>query len=154
MTRRRALSQGFVAGVLAVTAAIGDAWAQHGAATPPVPDLTPEQRMARRFPQPVRVGFLVGLPVLDEQSSVIGRVRAVVRTKEDKIRLVVPFGGIFGVGERLVAVPVEVVTMLGQFVAASDMPRAEFALAPTWTDALGDTRLGPDETIRVGLSRR
>ena len=29
--------------------------------------LTPEEKMARRFPQPVRVGYLIGLPVLDWQ---------------------------------------------------------------------------------------
>ena len=42
--------------------------------------------MERRFPQPVRVGFLVGLPVLDERSSTVDRVRRVVRTPEGKIR--------------------------------------------------------------------
>lgn len=152
MTRRSVLGHGFALAVLAVT---GAAWAQHGApAPPPPPDLTPEQRMERRFPQPVRVGFLTGLPMLDEQSSVIGRVRGVVRTSEGRIKLLVPHGGLFGLGARIVAVPVEVVTMLGQFVAASDMPRADFELAPTWNDALGDVPLGPEETIRVGLSRR
>lgn len=151
MIRRFVLAKSFATSVLLVTAV---ARAQHGAASATPDDLTPEERMARRFPQPVRVGFLVGLPVLDEDSSVIGRVRAVVRTPEGKIRLVVPYGGLFGLGARLVAVPVEVVTMLGQFVAASDMPRAEFAVAPTWSDMRGDTPLTPEETIRVGLSRR
>lgn len=151
MLGARFLGYGFAALSLVVTR---PAAAQHGQVSVPPPDLTPEQRMARRFPQPVRVGFLVGLPMIDEDSSTIGRVRAVVRTPEGKIRLVVPYGGLFGVGARLVAVPVEVVTMLGQWVAASDMPRAEFAVAPTWTDMRGDTVLGPDESIRVGLSRR
>jgi hypothetical protein len=150
MTRRRVLGQAFAAAMLTVT---GVAWAQHGAVSIAPPDLTPEQRMERRFPQPVRVGFLVGLPLLDENSSVIGRIDRVVRTPEGKLRLIVPSGGLFGVGSRLVAVPVEVATMLGQFVAATDMPRAEFRAAPTWAPGT-DVALGPDESIRVGLSRR
>ena len=120
---------------------------------PAKPGLTQEERAARRFPQPVRVGFLVGLPVLDEYSSTIGRVRRVVRTPEGKIRLVTLYGGLLGVGGREVAVPVERVAMLGQFVAALDMTPAMFEQAPTWTDD-ADQTLGPDETIRVGLTRR
>lgn len=151
MSRLSFLRAGFVLPLLAVTAA---AQAQHGTRTELPAELTPEARMARRFPQPVRIGSLVGLPVIDEDSSVIGRVRAVVRTPEGKVRLIVPYGGVFGVGSRLVSVPVEVVTMLGQFVAASDMPLAEFRVAPTWVAGRGDTALAPEETIRVGLSRR
>ena len=40
---------------------------------------TPEQRMARRFPQPVKVGDLIGLPVYDDNQSTLGYVREVVR---------------------------------------------------------------------------
>ena len=109
--------------------------------------------MERRFPQPVRVGFLAGLPVLDERSSTVGRVRRVVRTPEGKIRLVMPYGGLFGLGGREIAVPVEKVAMLGAQVAAVDMTRADFEMAPTWYRA-DDQALGPDETIRVGLTRR
>ena len=32
--------------------------------------------MQRRFPQPVRVGDLIGLPVLDDDSRTLGYVRA------------------------------------------------------------------------------
>src|SRR4051794_4277315 len=39
-----------------------------------VENLTPEQRMGRRFPQPVRVGFLIGLPLLDWNDSTIGYI--------------------------------------------------------------------------------
>ena len=34
-----------------------------------------EARMQMRFPQPVRVGDLIGLPVLDDGDSTLGRVR-------------------------------------------------------------------------------
>jgi len=54
--------------------------------------LSPEETMARRFPQPVRVGDLIGLPVLDDQDSTIGYIHEVVRTPTGKIQLVVPYG--------------------------------------------------------------
>jgi hypothetical protein len=41
-----------------------------------------QERMLRRFPQPVRVGDLIGLRVLDDDDSTIGFVRQVVRTPQ------------------------------------------------------------------------
>src|SRR6188474_3629983 len=38
---------------------------QDSGARPGNENLTPEQRMNRRYPQPVKVGALIGLPVLD-----------------------------------------------------------------------------------------
>ena len=46
---------------------------------------TAEQRMRRRFPQPVRVGDLIGLPVLDDGRRILGLVPEVVRTAGNKI---------------------------------------------------------------------
>src|SRR5688500_5410208 len=58
--------------------------------------LTPEEYMSRRFPQPVRIGDLVGLPVLDWRDSTIGFITQVVRTPEGKIQLIVPYRAWFG----------------------------------------------------------
>ena len=43
--------------------------------------------MNMRFPQPVKVGDLIGLAVLDNYDLTMGYVRQVVRTPEGKIRL-------------------------------------------------------------------
>ncbi len=67
------------------------------------PELTPEQKMARRYPQPVRVGDLIGRAIVDDATSTIGRVQAVVQTGDGKIRLVTPYGGLLGFGSRLAA---------------------------------------------------
>ena len=123
---------------------------------------TPEEKMQRRFPQPVRVGDLVGLPVLDWRDSTIGYVRQVVRTPQGKIQLIVPygrwlgwarFGGLLDGQRRLVAVPLEVVVILGRQLAAFDMSREEFDQAPTWTSAEG-APIPPDEKIRIAIGRR
>ena len=47
--------------------------------------VSPEEKMRRRFPHPVKVGDLIGLPVLDWDDVTIGHVRQVVRTPEGKI---------------------------------------------------------------------
>jgi hypothetical protein len=123
---------------------------------------SPEEKMQRRFPQPVRVGDLVGLPVLDWLDSTIGYVRQVVRTPDGKIRLIVPYGrrlgwvrygGIFDWQRRPVAVPLEVVAILGRQLAALDMSREEFDQAPTWTSTQ-DQPIPPNETIRIAITRR
>jgi hypothetical protein len=117
------------------------------------PELTPEQKMAKRFPQPVRVSFLLGLPVLDENSSIMGHVHAVVRTPQGKLQLVMPIGGFLGFGARLVPIPIEIVGMLGAQVAVVDMPGDRFMSSPTWISSRAKP-LDPNETIRVAITRR
>jgi hypothetical protein len=116
-------------------------------------ELTPEQKMAKRYPQPVRVSFLLGLPVLDEKSSIIGYVHQVVRTPEEKIQLVMPLGGFLGFGARLVPIPIEIVGMLGAQAAVVDMPGDRFQSSPTWTSVRANP-IDPSETIHVALTRR
>jgi hypothetical protein len=115
-----------------------------------------DERMNRRFPQPVRVGDLIGLRVLDNDDRTIGFVRQVVRTPQNKIKLIVSYGGWFGWfgwGARQVAVPIEVIGILGRQLASLDMPRSEYAAAPTWRDT--DATIVPDDShIRVALARR
>lgn len=110
-------------------------------------------RMQRRFPQPVRVGDLIGIPLLDDNSRTLGYVRQVVRTPQGNIELIVGYGGWFGWGARPVAVPIEVVGIFGRQLASLDMARSEYAAAPTWHDK-ADTILSEDASIEVALARR
>lgn len=115
--------------------------------------MTAEQRMQARFPQNVRVGDLIGLPVLDDSSSTLGHVRELVRTPNNKIELIVAYGGFLGWGTRPVAVPIEVIGIQGRELASLDMPAGEYAKAPTWHDA--EARIIPsDSTIKIALARR
>jgi len=115
--------------------------------------MSPEEKMSRRFPQPVRVGDMKNLRVLDDQDVTIGLVRGVVRTPQGKILLLVSQGGWFGWGERLVAAPIEVMAIFGRQLASLDMDPKEYASAPTWVES-GGTQIPDDETIRIGLTRR
>jgi hypothetical protein len=111
-----------------------------------------QARMQQRFPQPVRVGDLIGLPVLDDSASTIGFVRQVVRTSQNRIELIVDYGGWLGLGSRPVAVPIEAVGIAGRQLSSLDMPRSEYASAPTW-QAADATVLPQDASIPVALSR-
>lgn len=111
------------------------------------------ERMRRRFPQPVRVGDLIGIPVRDSDSRTLGYVRQVVRTPRGDIELIVDYGGWFGWGARPIAVPIEVVGIFGRQLASLDMPRSAFAAAPTWHDATA-TVVPRDALIAVALARR
>jgi hypothetical protein len=123
-------------------------------AQPPAPaELSPVQKMQRRYPQPVKVGDVIGLPVLDFKDRTLGHVESVVRTADGKILLIVPYGGFLGWGRRPVAVPIEVVAIAGRRIAALDMTRAEFDAAPAW-DGTQSRSLPKAETIRIGLYRR
>lgn len=115
--------------------------------------LSPAEKMQRRYPQPVKVGDLIGLRVLDDEDRTLGRVQSVVRTARGKIVLIVPYGGFLGWRQRLVAVPIEVVAIAGRQLAALDMQRAEFAAAPAWNDRESQA-IPASEIIRIGLYRR
>ena len=110
------------------------------------------ERMNRRYPQPVRVGDLIGLPVLDNRSSTLGFIRQVVRTAGGKIELIVSYSRWFGWFGRPVAVPIEVVGIEGRQVASLDMARSEYAAAPVW-QGQDATALPDDATIRIALAR-
>jgi hypothetical protein len=123
---------------------------------------SPEEKFARRFPQPAKVGDLIGLAVLDDGDSTIGFVKDIVRSPAGKIELVVPYarwfgwignGGIVENWRRPVAVPIEKVAMLGKQIAALDMPREDFDKAPDFIAAQA-TPIGREETILVALTRR
>jgi hypothetical protein len=124
--------------------------------------LSPEEKMAQRFPQPVKVGDLINLPVLDWRDSTIGYVGDVVRTPEGKIQLIVPYrarlgwlrcGGYCDWGRRPVAVPLETVAILGRQIAALDMPREAFEAAPGF-DGTQVSSLDPRTMIRIAITRR
>lgn len=122
-------------------------------ASQPTRQLSPEEKMQRRYPQPARAGDLIGLPVLDDYDRTIGRIAYVVRTPSGKLQFIVPYGGFLGWGGKLVAVPIEVVAIAGRQLAALDMTRAEFDAAPAW-NAVQTTPVAHDDIIRIGLYRR
>ena len=111
-----------------------------------------KERYLKRFPQPARVGDLIGLPVLDLNSSTLGYVLQVVRTPDGEIEFIVGYSWWWGWFGRPVAVPLEVLGVAGRQLVSLDMPPSEYAAAPTWHDT-GAARLPADATVCVALAR-
>ena len=78
-----------------------------------------------------------GAPVLDDDDRTFGHVRSDVRTASGKVQLIVPYGGILGWRQRLVAVPIEVVAIAGRQLAALDMTSSGPSLS-------SPSSIGPD----------
>ena len=91
----------------------------------------PAQTMAP-LPNPVRVADLIDLPIVDGNRVPLGRVRGVARSDEGKIELLMPLGGLFGFGERLVPIPIESVALAGAAIAVLEVPPDRFQQSPTW----------------------
>ena len=105
---------------------------------------------ARRFPQPVRVGAIVGQDLLQpvEAQPVLGRVAAVRMGGDGRVAVVVRTGGMLGFGGRLVAVPADAVAYLGPQLALMGYTAEQLAGLPTAEDG---PALPGDATIRLGI---
>ena len=93
-----------------------------------------KERYLKRFPQPARVGDLIGMPVIDLYSKTLGYVRKVVRTPAGEIEFIVDYSQWWGWFGRPVAVPLEALGMEGGHLVSLDMSPNEYAGAATWHD--------------------
>jgi len=107
-----------------------------------------------RFPQPVRVGDLIGRDVLRpvESQDVLGRVRRVVRDQSGRIVVVIDFGGFLGFGSRPIAVPIDAMVLLGQDMEIVALTPEQLRQLPTFSPA-GATDVPGDAIIKVGLAK-
>jgi hypothetical protein len=121
---------------------------------PATPDArTPEERMNARFPQKVRVGDLIGIPVQDYDDRILGYVTDVVRKPDGKIVLVMPEGGWLWRSGRPVPIPIETVAILARHLNLLDIPRADVPKLPTWDQADGSS-IDRNDVIRIAIGRR
>lgn len=127
--------------------------AGEGQAQGEVDKRTPEQKMAARHPQQVRVGDLIGLAILDYGDRTIGYVTDVVRTPAGKITLVMSERGWLGRSGRPVSIPIETVVILARHLNLLDIPREQVASLPTWS--YGESAsINRNEIIRIAIGRR
>jgi PRC-barrel domain len=143
----------FVCGILAVAGA-AHAQSNTPGGVPPPPGMSLAESAAMRFPQPVRVGDLIGREVLRpvESQDVLGRVRRVVRDATGQIMVVVDFGGFLGFWSRPIAVPVDAMVLLGRDMEIVAFTPKQLQQFPTFS--LSDTTDVPNDTIiKVGLAK-
>lgn len=121
---------------------------------PPPPGMSLADSAAMRFPQPVRVGDLIGREVLRpvESQDVLGRVRRLVRDRNGETLVVVNFGGFLGFGSRPIAVPVDAMVLLGQDMEIVAFTPKQLRHFPTFSSE-GTTDIADNSTIKVGLAK-
>jgi hypothetical protein len=121
---------------------------------PPPPGMSLAESTAMRFPQPVRVGDLLGREVLRpvESQDILGRVRGLVRDRDGRIMVVVDFGGFLGFGARSIAVPVDAMVLLGQDMEIVAFTPEQLRRFPTFSPS-GTTDVADDTIIKVGLAK-
>ena len=148
----RALPLLFVCGMVTVAAAHAQSATPGG--MPPPPGMSLAESAAIRFPQPVRVGDLLGREVLRpvESQDVLGRVRSVVRDRSGQITVVIDFGEFLGFGSRPIAVPVDAMVLLGQDMEIVAFTPKQLQQFPTFSPS-GTTHVPDNKIIKVGLAK-
>lgn len=121
---------------------------------PPPAGMSLERSNAMRFPQPVRVGQLLGRVVLQpvESQTVLGHVRGLVRDTGGQVVVVMSFGGFLGFGTRLIAVPLDAMVLLGDAVEVAALTPLQLRRLPTFEPA-GTSPVPADTVVRVGLAK-
>ena len=116
---------------------------------PPPPGMSLAESAAMRFPQPVRVGDLIGREVLRpvESQEVLGRVRRPVRDRDGEILVAVDFGVFLVFGSRPIAVPVDAMVLLGQDMEIVAFTPKQLRCFPTFSPA-GTTDIAYNSTIK------
>ena len=120
--------------------------------TPPATSYA--EAASKRFPQPVRVGDLIGRTVLRplESHPFLGLVKQVVRKQDGDIDIVLDYEGPFGLDGRLIAVPVDAMVLLGAEMEVVDFTPKQLDAFATFTGRRV-TVLREQDIIRVGLAR-
>ena len=121
---------------------------------PPPPGMSLAESAAMRFPQPVRVGDLLGREVLRpvESQDILGRVRGLVRDRDGRVVVVMDFGGFLGFGARPIGVPVDAMVLVGQDMEIVAFTPEQLRQFPTFSPA-GTTEVANDTIIKVGLAK-
>jgi hypothetical protein len=154
MSRASPLCSLGICGVLVVLASAAYAQSNTPGGMPPPPGMGLAESAAMRFPQPVRVGDLLGRDVLRpvESQDVLGYVRELVRDSQGQIMVIVDFGGWFGFGSRPIAIPVDAMVLLGQDMEVVAFTPDELGRFPTFSPS-GTTPIADDAVVKVGLAK-
>ena len=123
------------------------------AASDDVPTLQERQQM--RFPQPVRVGSLIGEEVVQRgvTHKKLGIVVGVFKDTDDDLELVFRYRAILGFGGRIIAPPLEELSLVGPMLKINDLDSKDLAALPTFKNT-GGSFLAADQTIKMGVDRK
>jgi sporulation protein YlmC with PRC-barrel domain len=99
----------------------------------------------------VNVSQITGKNLYNAKGDVLGDVEQVVRGGDGHTSIVIGHGGILGLGEKQVAVPLDKVAMNGDRLVAHGVTDDQIKSMPTWTQGSG-TQLNSDQSVSVRTS--
>ena len=140
---------------MTLSVAVADAQSPLPGGMPPPPGMSLAGSTAMRFPQPVRVGDLHHRLVLQpvESQIILGRVRAVIHDAQDNVMVIMNFGGFYGLGGRLIAVPIDAMVLLGQDMEVVAYTPAQLRTFPTYVPSSKTLIVSDDTLLKVGLAK-
>jgi len=100
----------------------------------------------------IRVADLIGLPIVDQSGVALGHVSAVATAADGNFQLLMPLGGLFGFGARLVPIPFESVVMAGPRITVLELPADRFQKSPTWYGSNSEA-LAANRTVRISVPK-
>ncbi len=138
---------------LALLLALAAGVASNPAAAQTAAPLSTAQKLALRYPQPVRVGDVLGRRVLApyESQPVLGHVVAIRKGTNGALEMIMRQSSLFGSG-AVVAISLDDVALMGEHVALPDYDEAHPAIFKPATDAAAGA-LGADEVIKMSLTK-
>jgi hypothetical protein len=141
--------------LMTLMAAVAHAQSPMPGGMPPPQGMSLAESAAMRFPQPVRVGDLLHRLVLQpvESQIILGRVRAVIRDPGGNAMVVMNFGGFYGFGGRLIAVPVDAMVLLGQDMEVVAYTPAQLKTFPTYKPSSETAIVSDDTVLAIGLAK-
>lgn len=155
MTGRRGFCLGVGAGLLGWQAAAASTSPTCGPPMPKTADGMAAMRGgAARFAQPVRAGdlphrYLIGASEAQPVLGIMARP-AILRRPDGSLVAAIRRGGFLGIGATLVAVPPDVLALLGEHVALVGLARPAWAALPA-ADLGGAVPLPDDAVLQMAI---
>ncbi len=151
----RTYAVAFCSLVMSLSATVAYAQSPMPGGMPPPPGMSLADSNAMRFPQPVRVGDLLHRLVLQpvESQIILGRVHAVTRDAKGTVQVIMNFGGFYGFGGRLIAVPIDAMVLLGDDLEVVAYTPMQLRTFPTYVPSSDNAEVAGDSVLKVGLAK-
>lgn len=99
----------------------------------------------------IKVSRLTDMNLYNAKGEILGDIEQVVRGGDGQASIVIGHGGILGLGEKQVALPIDKVSMNGDRLVARGITDDQIKAMPAWTKGSG-TQLNADQSVSVGTS--
>ncbi|ACA20007.1 PRC-barrel domain protein [Methylobacterium sp. 4-46] len=99
----------------------------------------------------IKVSRLTDMNLYNAKGEVLGDVEQVVRGGDGHASIVIGHGGVLGLGEKQVAVPLDKVSMNGDRLVARGITDDQIKAMPAWTKGSG-TPVNADQSVSVATS--